>query len=239
MIIVLTTGTFDILHYGHINLLKRARELGDYLVVGLNVKKNGKDTFYSYEERKKMLESIKYVNAVVPIYEQKDKYKYIEQFEVNLFAIGSDYIGYSDIDNIKRYCEVVFIERTTNISTTKVKEYIKPLPSDKTVYNRIVVDIDDTICTTIDRDFENSIPNIPVINKINELYDKGMEIILYTARGGKSCQTLEEKIVKYGTLTTEWLKKNGVKYNQLLFGKLNADYYVDDKNLSIDEFLKL
>lgn len=233
---VFTTGTFDVLHYGHINLLKKAKELGDYLIVGLNVTKNGKQTYYSYEERKNMLEAIKYVNEVVPINEQKDKFKYLEQ--ANVFTVGSDYVGYEDIEEIRKYCKIIFIERTPNISSTKVKSYLNS-KSDNTIYNRIVIDIDDTICTTYNRDFENSIPNIPVINKINELYDKGIEIVLYTARGGKSCKTLEEKIEKYGKITKEWLTKNGVKYNQLLFGKMNADYYVDDKNLSIEEFLKL
>ena len=73
---VFTTGTWDILHYGHINLLKKAKELGDYLIVGVNVTKNGKETYYTYEERAKILEAIKYVDKVVPIYEQKDKYEY-------------------------------------------------------------------------------------------------------------------------------------------------------------------
>ena len=118
MIKVLTTGTFDILHYGHINLLKQAKELGDYLIVGLNVNKNGKETFYSYEERKAMLEAIKYVDEVVPIYNQEDKYQYLG----DIFAIGNDYVGYRDIEEIKKYCEVVFIKRTPNISTSKIKE---------------------------------------------------------------------------------------------------------------------
>jgi glycerol-3-phosphate cytidylyltransferase len=228
---VFTTGTFDVLHYGHINLLKKAKELGDYLIVGLNVTKNGKPTYYSYEERKKVLEAISYVNEVVPIYEQSDKYKYLDQ--VDIFAIGSDYIGFPDIEDIRKHCKVIFIQRTPGISSTQVKQYL----SDKTKYHSFVIDIDDTICTTYDRDFENSVPNEKVIEKINELYDKGWKIILYTARGGKSCKTLEEKEKKYKEVTEKWLKKNNVRYSELQFGKMNADYYVDDKNLSINEFL--
>ena len=231
--VVFSTGTFDVLHYGHINLLKKAKELGDYLIVGLNVTKNGNATYYSYKDRKAMLEAIKYVDMVVPINKQEDKYKYLDM--VDIFAIGSDYIGFDDIEEIEKYCIVEFIERTPNISSTQVKRHL----SDNTKYKTIVVDLDDTICSTFNRDFENSIANTDVINKINRFYDKGWKIIIFTARGGKSCNTLEEKEKKYRNITEKWLHKNNVKYTELLFGKLNADYYVDDKNISIDEFIKL
>ena len=228
---IFTTGTFDILHYGHINLLKKAKEMGDYLIVGLNVTKNGKKTYYSYEERKSILEAIRYVDKVVPIEKQEDKFKWLE--EGDIFVIGSDYIGYPDIEEIRKYCEVRFIERTPGISSTQVKKYL----SDKTIYNTYVIDLDDTICFTENRDFENSKPNQPVIDKINELYDKGYKIIISTARGAKSCKTLEDREKKYRKITEEWLKKNEVKYTELVFGKMNADYYVDDKNMSIEEFI--
>lgn len=231
MKIVFTTGTFDVLHYGHINLLKKASELGDYLVVGLNVTKNGKETYYSYYDRKYMLEAIKYVNMVVPIKKQEDKYKHLK--DADIFAIGSDYIGYKDIEEIEKYCEVRFIERTPNISSTQVKGFL----SDKTKYHTFVIDIDDTICYTYNRDFENSEPNQLVIDKINELYDKGWKIVLFTARGAKSCKTVEDRIKKYKDITERWLQKHNVKYNELVFGKMNADYYVDDKNMSIEEFV--
>lgn len=228
---VFTTGTFDVLHYGHINLLEKAKEMGDYLIVGLNVKKNGRETYYTYENRKRMLEAIKYVDLVVPIMEQKDKFKVLEQADI--FAIGSDYIGFDDIEEIKKYADVRFIERTPEISSTQVKQYL----SDTTKYNTFVVDIDDTISFTYNRDFVNSEPNQPVIDKINELYDKGWKIILFTARGAKSCKTLEEREKKYREVTENWLQRHNVKYNELAFGKMNADYYVDDKAMKIDEFM--
>ena len=231
MVKVFTTGTFDVLHYGHINLLKKAKGLGDYLIVGLNDKKNGKETYYTYEERKKILEAIRYVDEVVPILKQEDKYNYLK--EVDIFAIGSDYIGFDDIERINEYAKVMFIERTPNISSTQVKEYL----TDNTKYKTIVIDVDDTISFTYNRDFKNSIPNNQVINKINELYENGWKIILFTARGGKSCKTLEEKEQKYREITERWLNDHNVKYNELMFGKPNADYYVDDKNISIDEFV--
>lgn len=232
MVKVFTTGTFDVLHYGHINLLKRAKDLGDYLIVGLNYTKNSKETYYSYEEREKMLQAIRYVDAVVPIMDQKDKYDYLKC--VDVFAIGSDYIGFDDIEEIEKITKVVYIERTPNISSTKVKQYL----TDATKYKTIVVDIDDTISFTYNRDFLNSEPNQPVIDKINELYDNGWNIILFTARGGKSCITLEEKELKYRDITEKWLQAHNVKYHKLIFGKPNADYYVDDKNISIDEFVR-
>lgn len=225
---VLTTGTFDILHYGHINLLKKAKELGDYLIVGLNVTKNGKDTYYTFEERKKVLESIKYVDEVVPIYKQEDKYQYL----CDVFAIGSDYIGYDDIEEIKKHTEVVFIERTPNISTTKIKK-------DMVKYKRIIVDIDDTLCIVKNRDFINAVPIQKVIDKVNEYYDKGYEIVISTARGQNSCNTPEEMQNKYEKITKEWLNKAGVKYHKLEIGyKQNADMYVDDKAIRPDEFVK-
>lgn len=205
--------------------------MGDYLIVGLNVTKNGKETYYTYEQRKKMLEAIRYVDLVVPIMEQKDKFIVLKK--VDIFAIGSDYVGFDDIDEIRKYAEVRFIERTPEVSSTKVKKFL----GDKTKYNTFVVDIDDTISFTYNRDFENSEPNQPVIDKINELYNNGWQIVLFTARGAKSCRTLEEREQKYRDVTERWLKKHGVQYTQLVFGKMNADYYVDDKAMSIEQFI--
>ena len=182
-----------------------------------------------------MLEAIRYVDKVVPIENQKDKFAWLEQFRKDeYFIIGSDYIGYEDIEDIKKYCKVEFIERTPNISSTKVKKYL----SDNTKYNTFTIDIDDTICFTYNRDFANSEPNKEVIDKINKLYTNGWKIILYTARGAKSCNTLEEREKKYRKITEQWLKKNKVLYSELVFGKMNSDYYVDDKNMSIEEFVK-
>jgi len=226
----MTTGTFDIIHYGHINLLKKAKEMGDFLLVGLNETKNGQETLMSFEERKKILEAIYYVDQVVKIRDDTDKFHYLNY--VDIFAIGSDYIGYKDIDIIKAYADVRFIDRTPNISSSQLKE----IQDDE--FHRFVIDIDDTISFTYNRDFVNSVPNIPVINKINELYDAGWEIILYTARGAKSCATLDERKQKYEKVTKDWLERHNVKYHALLFGKMNATRYVDDKAMGPDEFVK-
>lgn len=231
MIKVFTTGTFDILHYGHINFLKKACELGDYLIVGVNVNPEGKTPYYSYEERKLILESIKYVDEVVPLYCQEDKYQYLEKADI--FACGEEYINHYDIPRIKEYAKVVFLPRTQGISTTQLKKVVNK----DYEFNTIVVDIDDTLSFTENRKFLESKPNVEVINKVNELYDKGWKIIIFTARGAKSCSTLEERIKKYDAITRQWLDANNVHYHDVIFGKPNADYYVDDKNMSIDEFL--
>lgn len=164
---VFTTGTFDLLHFGHINLLKRAKALGDYLIVGLNAKPDGKTPINSPEERKYILEAIKYVDEVIILTSQEDKFNRLKQGDIDIFAIGSDYKGYKDIAEIEKYAEVVFLERTKGICTTDIKQKL----INNYEYKTFVIDIDDTILTTINRDFENSIPNTDVINKINTLYD--------------------------------------------------------------------
>ena len=127
------------------------------------------------------------------------------------------------------------MERTPNISTTQLKENIY-----NNDYNTFVIDIDDTISITRNRDFENSEPIQEVIDKINELYDKGVYIILFTARGMKSQNNDGIKAeLKYREITERWLNAHGVKYHELLFGKRNADYYVDDKAMKPDEFVKI
>lgn len=104
---------------------------------------------------------------------------------------------------------------------------------------KVVFDIDDTICKTINRDYYNSISDTQVIEKLNYLHDVlGFEIELYTSRGMVSCNGDMEKIIsKNQAILVEWLKKNNVHYDKLTFGKPIADLYVDDKGISIDEFM--
>ena len=121
---VITYGTFDLLHYGHINLLKRAKEQGDYLIVGLSTnefnKIKGKKCYFPYEERKKLVESIRYVDLVIPENNWEQKINDIKEFKVDVFVIGNDWRG--KFDFLKDYCEVVYLERTPEVSTTKIKE---------------------------------------------------------------------------------------------------------------------
>lgn len=120
---VITYGTFDLLHYGHINILKRAKEKGDYLIVALSTnefnEKKGKKCYFSYEERKKLLESVRYVDLVIPEDDWEQKIKDVQDHRVNYFVMGDDWKG--KFDFLKEYCEVIYLERTPEISTTKIK----------------------------------------------------------------------------------------------------------------------
>lgn len=125
---VITYGTFDLLHYGHINLLQRAKALGDYLIVALstdefNSKEKNKITYFSYEERKRLLEAIRYVDLVIPEQNWEQKISDVKEFKVDIFVMGDDWKG--KFDFLKDYCEVVYLERTPEISTTKIKKDLK------------------------------------------------------------------------------------------------------------------
>lgn len=122
---VITYGTFDMLHYGHINLLRRAKELGDYLVVVLstdefNWNSKQKKCYFTYEERKKMLEAIRYVDLVVPEENWEQKVTDVEKYQIDTFVMGDDWTG--KFDFLKDYCEVVYLPRTPDISTTQIKQ---------------------------------------------------------------------------------------------------------------------
>lgn len=124
---VITYGTFDILHYGHINLLRRARALGDYLVVVLstdefNALKN-KKSYYTYEQRKMILEACRYVDLVVPENTWEQKIDDVKKYDIDVFVMGNDWEG--KFDFLKDYCEVVYLPRTEGISSTQVKEFLK------------------------------------------------------------------------------------------------------------------
>ena len=121
---VLTYGTYDLLHYGHINLLKRAKELGDYLIVALstdefNLAEKGKKSYFTYEQRKSMLEAIRYVDLVIPEESWEQKTIDIKKYHVDTFVIGDDWEG--KFDFLTELCTVVYLPRTPEISTTQIK----------------------------------------------------------------------------------------------------------------------
>lgn len=124
---VITYGTFDLLHWGHINLLKRAKELGDYLIVALSTDEfnelKNKKSYHSYENRKLILESIRYVDEVIPERTWEQKIEDIKKHNVDIFVMGDDWKGHFDF--LKEYCEVVYLPRTIGISTTKIKKDLK------------------------------------------------------------------------------------------------------------------
>jgi choline-phosphate cytidylyltransferase/glycerol-3-phosphate cytidylyltransferase len=122
---VLTYGTFDLLHYGHVRLLRRAAQLGDYLVLALSTDEfnagKGKKSFYSYEVRREMLESIRYVDLVIPEYSWEQKVTDIKEYGIDVVVMGGDWAGSDRFEYLKDYCEVVYLDRTEGISTTQVK----------------------------------------------------------------------------------------------------------------------
>ena len=125
---IITYGTFDLLHYGHVRLLKRARELGDYLIVGLstdefNQFQKHKESYNSYAERKYILEAIRYVDQVIPEKDWEQKTSDIQKYDIDTFVMGNDWSG--KFDFLKPYCNVVYLPRTPGISTTKIKDDLK------------------------------------------------------------------------------------------------------------------
>ena len=127
---VITYGTFDLLHYGHINLLRRARALGDYLIVALSTDQFNHDSknkvcYFTYEDRKQLLESIRYVDLVIPEENWEQKVRDVREYHVDTFVMGDDWAG--KFDFLKEYCEVVYLPRTPEISTTKMKQDMQEL----------------------------------------------------------------------------------------------------------------
>lgn len=120
---VITYGTFDLLHYGHINLLKRAKAYGDYLIVGLSTDEfnagKGKKAYFSYDQRKELLESLRYVDLVIPEQTWEQKRNDILLDQVDTFVMGSDWAG--KFDDLSDICDVIYLPRTPEISSSKIK----------------------------------------------------------------------------------------------------------------------
>lgn len=124
---IITYGTFDLLHYGHIMLLKRAKKLGDFLIVGLstdefNLNMKNKVCVQPYNERKLILESLRFVDKVIPECSWEQKVSDIKKYDVDTFVIGDDWKG--KFDFLKDECNVVYLDRTPGISTTERKAKI-------------------------------------------------------------------------------------------------------------------
>ena len=126
---VITYGTFDLLHYGHINLLKRAKEYGDYLIVALstdefNWNSKQKKCFFGYDQRKKLLEAIRYVDLVIPEENWEQKRSDMHEYHIDTFVMGDDWTGKFDFLR-EEGVEVIYLPRTPEISTTHIKETLK------------------------------------------------------------------------------------------------------------------
>lgn len=125
---VITYGTFDLLHYGHINLLRRAKAYGDYLIVVVssdefNIKEKNKECYFSYEIRKQLVEAVRYVDLVIPEESWDQKISDIKEYHVDTLVIGDDWKG--KFDYLKEHCEVVYLPRTPEVSTSQIKNDLK------------------------------------------------------------------------------------------------------------------
>lgn len=122
---VLTYGTFDMLHEGHVNLLRRAKALGDYLVVALSTDEfneiKNKKAYFPYEKRKLILESIRYVDLVIPEVSWEQKVDDIKDYNIDIVVMGGDWAGSDKFEYLREYAQLIYLPRTKGISTTKIK----------------------------------------------------------------------------------------------------------------------
>ena len=122
---ILTYGTFDLLHHGHIRLLKRAKALGDYLVVAVSTDEfnagKGKESYHDYALRKEILEAIRYVDLVIPEESWEQKVDDVKRYDIDVVVMGDDWAGSDRFDYLKEYCDLVFLPRTEGVSTSDIK----------------------------------------------------------------------------------------------------------------------
>lgn len=127
MMTVITYGTFDLLHVGHVNLFRRARALGDRLIVGLSsdefAQMKNKTPIVPYHDRYAMLQSLRFVDLVIPETSWEQKPLDIREYGVRKFVMGHDWTG--RFDYLREYCEVIYLPRTENVSTTQIKELVR------------------------------------------------------------------------------------------------------------------
>lgn len=127
---IITFGTFDVFHVGHVNILERAASLGDYLIVGvssdnLNFSKKGRYPIYSQDERCKIISSLRFVNEVFIENSLELKKEYITQNNADVLVMGDDWLG--RFDWVTDVCEVIYLPRTPSVSTTEIIEVVKAL----------------------------------------------------------------------------------------------------------------
>ncbi|AWK81301.1 glycerol-3-phosphate cytidylyltransferase [Photobacterium damselae] len=127
--IIITYGTFDLFHVGHVRLLKRLKSLGDKLIVGISSDEfnqlKGKQSFFSYQERSEIVSACQYVDVVFPEHNWEQKVNDITKYKADIFAMGEDWMG--EFDFLKEHCEVVYLPRTENISTTDIKNKLSQI----------------------------------------------------------------------------------------------------------------
>lgn len=124
---VITYGTFDLFHYGHLKILERAKSHGDYLVVAVSSDEfnelKGKKCTYPYEHRAKIVEAIRYVDMVIPEHNWEQKQQDLKDNDIDVFVMGDDWRG--KFDFLSDQCEIVYLDRTKDISSSEIKDGIK------------------------------------------------------------------------------------------------------------------
>jgi len=130
---ILTYGTFDLFHIGHLNVLERLSSMGDRLVVGVSTDEfnaqKGKRSLFDFEARCKIINGLSCVDSVIAEYSWEQKIDDINKYQVSIFGIGEDWHGI--FDHLKAYCEVIYLPRTESISTTALKDSLSKLNADK------------------------------------------------------------------------------------------------------------
>lgn len=146
---IITYGTFDLLHIGHLNLLKKLKSMGDQLIVGVSTDEfnlqKGKQSIYKFQDRADIVAALEYVDYVIPESNWEQKENDIRKYHVDIFAIGSDWQG--KFDHLKPLCDVIYLPRTENISSTAIR---KSINSDKIDELKSALDSIKAIISTIE-----------------------------------------------------------------------------------------
>lgn len=234
MTTIFTNGCFDILHRGHIELLKYCKSLGANVVVGLNsdasVKKLKGDTrpYFSQDDRKFALESCKYVDEVI-VFNEETPYELLKEIRPDIIVKGGDYKKEEVVGN--DLAEVKIFNFVKGYSTTKILE------KKKEEIQSYVFDIDGTICTLTNGDYEKAEPITDRIRINNKLYDEGKQVIYHTARGmGRYNNNGAKAQPEFYLFTVRQLKSWGVKFHRVILGKPSGDVYIDDKGMKDEHF---
>ncbi|ARS51758.1 adenylyltransferase/cytidyltransferase family protein [Kushneria konosiri] len=124
---IITYGTFDMFHIGHLNLLKKLSQMAGHVTVAVSTDEfndqKGKKTLIPYEQRAEIVSSVRYVDKVIPEYSWDQKISDVQEYSIDKFAIGEDWRG--KFDFLSPFCEVIYLERTKDISTTELKKSLK------------------------------------------------------------------------------------------------------------------
>jgi len=132
---IITYGTFDLFHVGHVRLLKRIKEMGTSLYVGVSSdefnRRKGKKSFFSYSERAEIVQSCKYVDFVFPEDDWEQKIDDIRKYRIDTFVMGDDWLGKFDYLQLKTDVQVKYLSRTENVSTTAIKNKLSKIDTHK------------------------------------------------------------------------------------------------------------